>query len=162
MMTSAGAMYDTTTAGYSSVHDGKYHSYHSCSSPPSPSNTAPGGGKNMSIIDRRPPNSPAPVMVRTEEIGNVEDAYPIGAITEHREGCRLSSTPTPKKEVHTMTNNSSSRARIEALKEETAALRLKAVKTAIETGTQIYENRQKAEEQALNDLVKKSGLHFVD
>ena len=74
-------------------------------------------------------------------------------------GCPLSSTPTPKET--TMINNSS-RARIDALKEETAALRLKAVKTAIETGTQIYENRQKAEEQALNDLVKKSGLHFVD
>ncbi len=117
----------------------------------------------MSLLDkfRRSP-APGAHMEFLTNLSEVDKCGFVNGLEETnagRSGCPLSSTPTPKEK--TMTNNGS-RARIDAMKDENAALRLKAVKLAIETGTQIYENRQKAEEQALNDVLKKSGLHFVD
>ena len=114
----------------------------------------------MSIIDifRRPPAPGAHMEFLTNLAAPGEFVNGFVEQKNTGRGCPLSSTPTPKEK--TMTNNSSM-ARIDAMKDENAALRLKAVKLAIETGTQIYETRQRAEEQAFNKECEKTGLRFI-
>lgn len=114
----------------------------------------------MSLLDRfrRPPNSPEPVMVRTEYFTNLANPGEfVNGFVEKKNtgrGCPLSSTP--KKEVQNMTDNT----QLQAMKDEVSDLKVQLVKKAVEVGSQIHKNEQIRKEQAFNKECEEMGLRF--